>query len=135
LVAGHSTRPAPSRRWHAAAAWAAAAGVAAVAVTLGLVLGMRYERGLEAPPPDAPAPLSWSTADLAMWPADSVAFRIPAEYDAHGGIVAADPKGRASGTRYWVEVVVSNDGTAHITRIVPAAADEADEEDTDDLAL
>jgi hypothetical protein len=134
LVAGHRTRQAPSGRWHAAAAWAAAAGFAAVAITLGLVLGMRYERALEAPSPDARAPLSWSTADLAMWPTDSVAFRIPAEYDAHGGIVAVDPKGRAS-ARYWVEVVVSNDGTARIARIVPAAADDADEVDTDDLAL
>jgi hypothetical protein len=34
--------------------------------------------------------------------------------------VAVDPNARSSGKRYWIDVVVSNDGTVRIDRIVPA---------------
>jgi len=54
-----------------------------------------------------------------MWPSDSVALKIPAEYS-QGSLVAVDPRAAASGKRYWIDVVVSNDGTVRIDQIVPA---------------
>ena len=55
-----------------------------------------------------------------MWPTDSVAFKIPAEYSPQGTLVAVDPDSKHTSTRYWIDVVVSNDGTFRIERIVPA---------------
>jgi len=34
--------------------------------------------------------------------------------------VAVDPNVHSTGKRYWIDVVVSNDGTVRIDRIVPA---------------
>ena len=55
-----------------------------------------------------------------MWPIDSVSFKIPAEYSAQGTLVAVDPDTKHGSTRYWIDVVVSNDGTFRIEQIVPA---------------
>ena len=55
-----------------------------------------------------------------MWPTDSVSFKVPAEYSAQGTLVAVDPDSKNTSTRYWIDVVVSNDGTFRIERIVPA---------------
>ena len=55
-----------------------------------------------------------------MWPTDSVSFKIPAEYSAQGTLVAVDPDSKHGSTRYWIDVVVSNDGTFRIEQIVPA---------------
>ena len=37
-----------------------------------------------------------------------------------GTLVAVDPRVHSTGKRYWIDVVVSNDGTVRIDRIVPA---------------
>jgi hypothetical protein len=107
-------RASPMRRlWF----WAAAAGLAAVAIVTGILIGMRLERG---------APLrtaqqeSALPADFSLWPTDSVSLQIPAEYSAQGTLVAVDPRAHSTGKRYWIDVVVSNDGTVRIDRIVPA---------------
>jgi hypothetical protein len=55
-----------------------------------------------------------------MWPSDSVAVTIPAEYSPQGTLVAVNPNAKSTGKRYWIDVVVSNDGTVRIERIVPA---------------
>lgn len=58
-----------------------------------------------------------------MWPSDSVALTIPAEYSPQGTLVAVNPHSKSTGKRYWIDVVVSNDGTVRIERIVPAETD------------
>jgi hypothetical protein len=104
------------------ARFAAAAGFAAVAICLGVLIGMKLEqsRKLSAAGSLASREAAWSSADLTMWPSDSVSFKIPAEYSAQGTLVAVDPATKNSSTRYWIDVVVSNDGTFRIERIVPA---------------
>jgi len=107
-------RPSMMRRgWF----WAAAAGLAAVAIVTGILIGMRLERGGPAHVAQQEAALP---AGFSLWPADSVALQIPAEYSAQGTLVAVDPNARTTGKRYWIDVVVSNDGTVRIDRIVPA---------------
>ena len=125
LVAGRvmrlATERAPTARRRArippVAGWAAAAGVSAVAIAGGILIGMRLEHGVQlarlAATPASPP------ADFSMWPSDSVALKIPAEYS-RGSLVAVDPRAAASGKRYWIDVVVSNDGTVRIDQIVPA---------------
>ena len=98
--------------------WAAAAGLAGIAVAAGIVIGMRLERDLPASRLAQQEPAL--PADFSLWPTDSVALQIPAEYSATGTLVAVDPNARSQGTRYWIDVVVSNDGTVRIDRIVPA---------------
>jgi hypothetical protein len=108
-------RPQPARTW---IRWAAAAGVGTLAVAAGVIIGVRVERA------GAPALLTrdpaWPPTDFSMWPTDSVALKIPAEFSSHGTLVAVDGKSRSAGTRYWVDVVVSNDGTVRIENVVPA---------------
>ena len=108
---------------------AAAAGLAAlavaIAVAMGVIIGVRVERA--ATPPAAaraamPEP-TWPPADFAMWPTDSVALKIPAEVSPRGTLVAVDGKSRSAGARYWVDIVVSNDGTVRIENVVPAGGD------------
>jgi hypothetical protein len=105
----------PLRR---AAFWAVAAGLGVIAIAAGIFIGMRLERGTPAArvaQQEAALP-----ADFSLWPADSVALQIPAEYSAQGTLVAVDPNAHSTGKRYWIDVVVSNDGTVRIDRIVPA---------------
>jgi len=120
LVAGNQKtilmrRPGPRRRY----GWAAAAGIGGIAIAAGILIGMRIERGV------TPANLQRQSpalpADFSLWPADSVALQIPAEYSPQGTLVAVDPRAQSTGKRYWIDVVVSNDGTVRIERIVPAA--------------
>ena len=101
--------------------WAAAAGVAALAIVTGMFIGVNLERRAQrqAAAADSHEP-AWPPADFSMWPADSVALQIPAEYSASGTLVAVDPNAKTTGKRYWIDVVVSNDGTFRIERIVPA---------------
>lgn len=102
--------------------WAAAAGVATLIVAAGILIGMRLERAspqLAQLPAQAPIP-----ADFQLWPADSVALQIPAEYSDQGTLVAVDPHAHRTGKRYWVDVVVSNDGSVRIERVVPAESDD-----------
>jgi len=127
LVAGN--RPArqiiPTRkqRWLPRWAAAAAAGVAAFAILLGVFIGVKLERSAQqAAAADATHEPAWPPADFSMWPADSVALQIPAEYSSSGTLVAVDPKAKATGKRYWIDVVVSNDGTLRIEKVVPADA-------------
>jgi hypothetical protein len=123
LVAGKK----PVRQIHAARhpqrlpRWAAAAGVAALAIVTGVFIGMNLERRAQRQTiaADSREP-AWPPADFSMWPADSVALQIPAEYSATGTLVAVDPKARTTGKRYWIDVVVSNDGTLRIEKVVPA---------------
>lgn len=109
----------PARRPFAGArSWAAAAGIAALAITIGIFIGMNLERG--APHTRLAQDVLPVSADFSLWPADSVALQIPAEYSAQGRLVAVDPHAQSTGKRYWIDVVVSNDGTIRIDRIVPA---------------
>ena len=123
LVADHPqmSAPAPLRR-RRAVFYAAAAASAGLAVGAGIFIGMRLENlrgGLAAAQAGAHDTL-WPPADLTMWPTDSVSFKIPAEYSAKGTLVAVDPDSKHGSTRYWIDVVVSNDGTFRIEQIVPA---------------
>lgn len=123
LVAAPQRNPAPRarprRRWPL---YAAAAGFAALAIGLGIFIGMKLEhaRKITAAGPDSARDTAWPLAELTMWPTDSVSFKIPAEYSAQGTLVAVDPKSQNTSTRYWIDVVVSNDGTFRIEQIVPA---------------
>ena len=120
LVAEQRTNifPLPARvRW--VPFYAAAAGFAALAAGLGMFIGMRVEHARTVSAASE-ADAAWPPADLTMWPTDSVALKIPAEFSSHGTLVAVDGKSRKAGTRYWVDIVVSNDGTVRIENIVPA---------------
>jgi hypothetical protein len=107
------------RRWPL---YAAAAGVAVLATGVGMLIGMKLEhaRKVVAASPDSTRDPAWPLAELTMWPTDSVSFKIPAEYSAQGTLVAVDPKSKNASARYWIDVVVSNDGTFRIEQIVPA---------------
>ena len=109
----------PPRRW---LRFAAAAGFAVLAIGVGIFIGMKLEHGRErlAANQAAARAAAWPPADLTMWPSDSVSFKVPAEYSAQGNLVAVDPDSQHTSTRYWIDVVVSNDGTFRIERIVPA---------------
>ncbi len=102
--------------------FAAAAGFTVLAISAGILIGMKLEqsRDLAAASTGPAREPGWSSADLTMWPSDSVSFKIPAEYSAQGTLVAVDPNTQHTSTRYWIDVVVSNDGTFRIERIVPA---------------
>lgn len=112
------TPPRPRRHW----LYAAAAGIAALAICVGILIGMKLERSRElvAGTEGLAHEAAWASADLTMWPNDSVSFKIPAEYSDQGKLVAVDPSSRNGSARYWIDVVVSNDGTFRIERIVPA---------------
>jgi hypothetical protein len=119
-----SIRVSVSARRPAHGLWkfAAAAGLAALAIGIGIFIGMKLEYGreLSAANEAAAHDAEWPPADLTMWPTDSVSFKVPAEYSAQGTLVAVDPHSKNTTTRYWIDVVVSNDGTFRIERIVPA---------------
>ena len=117
-ITAYSTRPRPRRP----ILYAAAAGIAVLAICVGILIGMKLERSREllAGTEGLAREAAWASADLTMWPNDSVSFQIPAEYSAQGKLVAVDPNSRNTTTRYWIDVVVSNDGTFRIERIVPA---------------
>jgi hypothetical protein len=102
--------------------WAAAAGIAAVAILAGVLIGVHLERRAHrnAPAADAVHEPAGPPADFSMWPADSVALQIPAEYSATGALVALDPAQKPTGKRYWIDIIVSNDGTVRIEKVVPA---------------
>jgi hypothetical protein len=123
---GDSRMPrAPVRRWQRPFAWAAAASLAVLAISAGIVIGMRLERANKVAAVDVLAreagqQVAWSPEDLGMWPSDSVALTIPAEYSPQGTLVAVKPNDKSNGQRFWIDVVVSNDGTVRIDRIVPA---------------
>jgi hypothetical protein len=118
------TAPPPpvTRTW---VRWAAAACVGALAVAAGVIIGVQVERAatpvLAATNARDPA---WPPPDFPLWPTDSVALKIPAEISSHGTLVAVNGKTRSAGTRYWVDVVVSNDGTVRIENVVPAGAEQ-----------
>jgi hypothetical protein len=110
--------------------WAAAAALALVAIAAGVLIGVYFERGssehvtvLATPratqSDSAPA---WPPAEMSMWPTDSVALKVPAIYAADGTLVAVDDPARQTSARYWVDIVVSNDGTVRIQNVVPAGA-------------
>jgi hypothetical protein len=127
--AGHTSRDA-----RGFLPYAAAAGFAVLAVGIGIFIGVKLEQSrvplsensATSPPAHEAA---WSSADLTMWPSDSVSFQIPAEFSAQGKLVAVDPDSRNTSTRYWIDVVVSNDGTFRIERVVPADARQGGHED------
>jgi len=117
VAAGKEVLPVRRSPMRRASFWAAAAGLAAVAIITGILIGMRLERGTPARVSQQESALP---ADFSLWPTDSVALQIPAEYSAQGTLVAVDPNAHSTGKRYWIDVVVSNDGTVRIDRIVPA---------------
>jgi hypothetical protein len=122
LVAGQAGifAPAPRVRRRPAFPYAAAAGFAALAIGAGVFIGMRLEQSRAVTTAAAAHDTLWPPADLTMWPTDSVSFKIPAEYSPQGTLVAVDPDSKHGGTRYWIDVVVSNDGTFRIQQIVPS---------------
>ena len=120
LVAGRISKPCPGprpSRVRCLGAWAKAAGLSVVAIGVGIVIGIRLERAVQSGR-IALAPVG-PPADFSMWPSDSFALQIPAEYS-RGALVAVDPHATTSGKRFWIDVVVSNDGTVRIDQIVPA---------------
>jgi hypothetical protein len=119
LVAGvrKNIPPPARRRWSRLQVFAAAAGVAVVAIAAGILIGMGISRGT--PGAHIARDATLLPADFSLWPADSVALQIPAEYSAQGKLVAVDPNSRSNGKRYRIDVVVSNDGTIRIDRIEP----------------
>jgi len=124
LVATHRRvgTAAPAHRSRRLGLYAAAAGIAVVAIGVGIFIGMKVEhaRKVSARSEASEREAVWPPADLTMWPTDSVSFKIPAEYSPQGTLVAVDPDSKHTSTRYWIDVVVSNDGTFRIERIVPA---------------
>jgi hypothetical protein len=139
LVAAEPSAPRRRpRHWHRPFAWAAAACFAVVAISAGIIIGMRLERSrdLASVAREAVRQVAPASANLAMWPSDSVALTIPAEYSPQGTLVAVNPKAKSTGKRYWIDVVVSNDGTMRIERIVPADGKmEQQKANPDDLTL
>jgi hypothetical protein len=126
------------RHWQRPFAWAAAACFAVIAISAGIIIGMRLERSrdLASVAREAARQVAPASANLAMWPSDSVALTIPAEYSSQGTLVAVNPKAKSTGKRYWIDVVVSNDGTMRIERIVPADGKmEPQKANPDDLTL
>jgi hypothetical protein len=119
-------RAAPVRVWHVPR-WAAVACFALLAVAVGIIIGMRLEHRTPPPLPtvDVARDTSWPPAEFSMWPADSVSFKVPAAYSADGRLVAVDPADHPASARYWVDVVVSNDGTMRIEKVVPEKRGEA----------
>jgi hypothetical protein len=101
--------------------WAAAAGLSALGIFTGIVIGMKVQhaRELMALADEASHEPSWPPANFSLWPTDSVALQIPADFSPQGTLVAVDAS-RSQGARYWIDVIVSNDGTVRIEKIVPA---------------
>jgi hypothetical protein len=127
IVRLEPARARPVRRWQKPFAWAAAASLAVLAISAGIIIGVRLERSsnvaaVNTLAREAAQQVAWAPEDLGMWPSDSVAVTIPAEYSAQGTLVAVNPNAKSTGKRYWIDVVVSNDGTVRIERIVPAEA-------------
>jgi hypothetical protein len=107
--------------------WAAAAALALVAIATGVLIGVYVERGasehvtvLATPRAQSDSAPAWPPAEMSMWPTDSVALKVPAIYAADGTLVAVDDPARQTSARYWVDIVVSNDGTVRIQNVVPA---------------
>lgn len=137
LVASPAPRRQSRRVWRRPWAWVAAAGLGALTVGAGILIGVEIERSREDVAAFAAGSLSsldLDPASLAMWPSDSVALTIPAEYSPEGTLVAVNPRTRSTGKRYLIDVVVSNDGTIRIERIVPATPDTS-KETTDGHAI
>jgi len=109
----------PPRARKAMPFYAAAASFAALAACAGIFIGMRVEHARKVSAASV-ADTAWPPADLTMWPTDSVSFKIPAEYTPQGTLVAVDPDSQHGSARFWIDVVVSNDGTFRIEQIVPA---------------
>lgn len=137
-------RPQPPRRvarqWGRPFAWAAAACLAVLAISAGIYIGMRLERSsnvaaVTSMAREAAQQVAWAPEDLGMWPSDSVALTIPAEYSPQGTLVAVKPNAKSTGKRYWIDVVVSNDGTVRIERIVPAESATHQRADKDGVTL
>ena len=124
LVARPPTKfaPAPRRRSVPVPLWAAAAGFAAIAICAGVLIGMRVEqsRQMTAAVADLARGPSWPPPELSLFPSDSVSLQIPAVYSSAGKLVAVEPGTDPGGKRYWIDVVVSNNGTFRIENIVPA---------------
>lgn len=121
VMGAAAPRPRTVRRWQ----WALAASLAVLAICAGIIIGIRLERAsqvaaVDSLARDAAQQVAWAPEDLGMWPSDSVALTIPAEYSPQGTLVAVKPNDKSNGQRYWIDVVVSNDGTVRIERIVPA---------------
>jgi hypothetical protein len=139
-LAATRAEPRGARRWRRPVAWAAAACLAVLAISSGILIGMRLERlgnvaAVDSLAREAAQQVAWAPEDLGMWPSDSVALTIPAEYSPQGTLVAVKPNAKSTGKRYWIDVVVSNDGTVRIERIVPAESPAAQRADRDGFAL
>jgi hypothetical protein len=139
-----SGRAAPAlraaRHWQRPFAWAAAACLGVLAISAGIFIGMRLERSsnvaaVTSMAREAAQQVAWAPEDLGMWPSDSVALTIPAEYSPQGTLVAVKPNAKSTGKRYWIDVVVSNDGTVRIERIVPAESATHQRTDKDGVTL
>jgi hypothetical protein len=83
--------------------------LAALAVATGVFIGVRVERAGSAPATTQTGEPPWPPPEFSMWPTDSVALKVAADN---------------AGSRYWVDIVVSNDGTVRIENIVPAGGEQ-----------
>jgi hypothetical protein len=103
-----------------------AACMALAAIGLGVVTGVALERRRTITVPLSP-PRALDTADgmvsltpPTLWPADSVSLQMPVQLSPRGTLVPVAEASPDAGERYWVDIVVSNDGTVRIERIIPA---------------
>jgi hypothetical protein len=95
----HATQAAARPAFQGLRRWAAAACFALVAVASGIVIGVRFghDGTRTASTPDITREPGWLPPEFSMWPADSFALKIPAEYSADGTLVAVDPASRPGG--------------------------------------
>ena len=78
---GNLSRPPTVRRWDRPFAWAAAASLAVLAISAGILIGMRLERSsnvaaVNSLAREAAQQVAWAPEDLGMWPSDSVALAL-----------------------------------------------------------
>ena len=59
-------------------------------------------------------------ADFSLWPSGFGGAADPGGILRAGQAGGGRPQHASTGKRYWIDVVVSNDGTIRIDRIVPA---------------
>lgn len=120
----------PRRHSFQVPVWAVAAGFAVLAIFAGVLIGIRVEhsRQIAEAVADVSHGPAWPPAELSMFPTDSVSLKVPAVYNSAGKLIAVDPQAEDSGKRYWINVVVSNDGTFRIENIVPAQSEENSKE-------
>jgi hypothetical protein len=117
-IAGHVSER-PQKRWLWPAAFAAAASVAVVAITLLLARTGAPPVGIEEatavqPPLRSPSVPDWRTAQLSPWPVDAAVVRVR-------GTLATQP----AELQYWIDLRLASDGSMRIVRVIPVQPSES----------